>query len=377
MTLRVLGALVGNIHTQPSARVKYGLLFAALARQNEVVDVHDVTLRGLPRVLNALSVFHPRWPRWRQNFYHNIPAFSERSRQFARQLRRWPGIDVILQEGVLFDATGNGVPTVIYTDYTDRLLQRQARVGRLYLSPAEHERWIALEQQAYQRAAHICTRSALVRDSIIHDYGLPPERVSAIGGGVNFETLPALSPRALTAAPTALFIGKELHRKGGDVLLRAFARARARVPEARLLLLTGEALPPDVPTAGVEVIAPTWERAAIAALYQRADVFVLPSRLETWGDVLLEAMAFGLPGIGAAGQAMEEIIETERTGLIVPGGDEEALAEALGRLFTDTPLRHALGQAARRAVEERYTWERVAERLTSVLMRASRPLPVE
>lgn len=372
MTLRILGALVGDVAHQPSARAKYSGLFAALA-QHAKVTLYDATLRGWRRGLNAARVFHPQWARWRQQFYHNVPAFSARSQQFARHLPRLLPADVILQEGVLFDASDLGVPVVIYTDYTDRLLQRQARVGRLYLSPREHEQWIMREARAYERAAHVCTRSALARQSLIDDYGLPPERVTAIGGGVNFDPLPAEPERAAHSAPTALFIGKDFYRKGGDLLLCAFARVREQLPEARLVMLTGEAIPEDLPRAGVKIVAPTWERAAIAQLYAQADVFVLPSRLETWGDVLLEAMAFGVPCVGVTGQAMEDIILPERTGLIAPPENESALAEALLRLLKDVNWRQALGRAARQRVEAHFTWAQVAARLMPILRAASPP----
>lgn len=389
---RVFGALVGDVAHEAGARTKYGLFFEALAQRFPVAGVYDATLRGLPRVLNAARVFHPNPSRWKERFYQNLPAFEARSQ---RAVAHWKAhrseADVIVQVGVLFDARwpGSPWPSVIYTDYTARLAAQNRWQGRSPFTPAQREQWIELERQAFRRATHVCTRGQFVRDSIVNDYGLPPEKVTAIGGGVNFKTLPDLprNARAEPAAPTVLFIGKELYRKGGDVLLSAFARARERCPSAKLLMVTAGPLPAEAASAGVEVVAPTWDRAVIADLYRRADIFVLPSRLETWGDVLLEAMAYGVPCVGVAGHtlsaassgggaqgAMEEIIEHDQTGLVTPADDVEALAQALSALLTDAPRREQLGRAARQKVERQYTWARIVDRLAPMIeMAAQQP----
>src|SRR5262249_33640828 len=148
--------------------------------------------------------------------------------------------------------------------------------------------------------------------------GIAPARVAVVGGGLNFEAIPAPAP---LQAPRVLFIGRDFERKGGDTLVAAFRLARERVPEAELWMVTGRA---DISGPGIRRIAPTYERAAIAALYRIAStydraaiaalyrassIYAMPSRLETWGDVFLEAMAYGLPCIGSANDAMPEIIE--------------------------------------------------------------------
>lgn len=171
-------------------------------------------------------------------------------------------------------------------------------------------------------------RSHIAR-SVVEDYGVSAERVRVVGGGVKLPALPPPVDRDPDREPTVLFIGAELRRKGGYLLLRAFARARRAAPAARLVLVRGERVPGGWPLEGVTVRPPTWDRAAVVELFRAADVFALPSRLETWGDVLLEAMAFGLPCVGVAGDAMGEIIDDRVTGAIVPAGDVEALSAVL------------------------------------------------
>ena len=366
----LLVLLTGDVRRDPDACTKYGGLVKALERRFAHTQVYDVALKGWPRVYNALQVFHPDVHRWKQRFYKNLPAFCLRSQQAQRIRARYPDA-LALQVGVLFDAYNLQAArsSLIYTDYSAALSARKAALGRSPFDENQRQAWLALESQAYRRSAHIYTRGEFVRRSLLQDYGLDPQKVTAVGGGVNFDPLPLFDPRVdgavpyIASAPTFLFIGKDFHRKGGDLLLHAFARLRSAYPEARLWMVTDGPLPAGSPLEGVQVIPPTWDRQAIEALYRQADVFVLPSRLETWGDVLLEAMAFGLPCIGVRGEAMEEIILEGQTGRVVLGEDIAALAAAMQDLSENPALRRAWGQAGRARVEEHFTWDRVVERM--------------
>lgn len=366
---RVVGMLVGDIVRSPAARTKYGALFEAIGQQCPLVEVYDVSLRGVPRLVNALMVAHPNGRVWREQFYKNVPAFRKRSELATRRQRQLRDrADVVFQVGVMFDSRlgGGPLPNVVYTDYTARLAARKPRGVRLGLRPGIVEQWIELERCTFERAAHICVRSEQVRVSVIDDYNIPAERVTTVGGGVNLPRLPELIVRP-ERDPTVLFVGKELYRKGGDVLLRAFGTVRRTLPRARLVLATSEHVPPGLPMDGVEVIEASWNRDLIMDLYRRADVFVLPSRLETWGDVLLEAMAFGLPCIGVAGEPMEDIIDHGVTGSLVQSLDAGTLAETLLPLLRDVELRARWGAAGRERVASQFTWSHVAAKIAPAL----------
>ncbi len=369
--LRLAVALTGNIHTDPGTQVKLGFLLKALSRQFHIVQVVDANLSGLPRLLNALRVIHPNRRIWQERFYKNLPAFDARSRKAGRALSMLKGqVDGVLQIGVLFDAQRppTGLPSVIYTDYTAQLSAARPAAGRSPLPPQQRAAWIARERQAYASAAHVFTRADFVRQSILQDYQIPAEKASVVGGGLNLPELPELPVRDPQRPPVILFIGKEFHRKGGDVLLQAFSQLQSRFPSARLRLLTQK--PPqaaDTPPQ-VEWVAPTWDRTAVARLYAEADVFVLPSRLETWGDVLLEAMAYGLPCVGVSGEAMPEMIQDGHTGRIVPPQDAAALALALEELLSSPAQRQSMGLAGRQRVETHFTWDHVVQRMAPVIL---------
>ena len=80
---------------------------------------------------------------------------------------------------------------------------------------------------------------------------------------------------------------------------------------------------------------------------RRADVFVFPGRAETFGQVLLEAAASGLPAVVTAGTGVDENVARDVTALVVPPGDAGGFVAALERLLDDEPLRQKMGLAAR------------------------------
>jgi glycosyltransferase involved in cell wall biosynthesis len=255
----------------------------------------------------------------------------------------------------------------MYTDYTARLSADDPYRFRSPFSASQLQTRIESERKAYLHAAHIFTRSQLVYQDIVDRYDIPAGRVSVVGGGVNLALLPPPIVRSPGGRVVILFIGSDFVRKGGDLLLHAFAAVRHDFPEARLRVLARSTIPSGLPLEHVEVIPHVWDRELLARLYAEADLFVLPARLETWGDVILEAAAYGVPCIGTRGQPMEEIIVDGKTGLLVRRDSVEDLAAALRCLLKDADLRGRLGAASRTRALTEFTWDRVVQRMVPVL----------
>lgn len=123
-------------------------------------------------------------------------------------------------------------------------------------------------------------------------------------------------------------------------------------PERPVLerLMADLALQPYVWLAGDRDDIPDWLR--------NFDIFVLPSLGEGISNTVLEAMASGLPVIATDVGGNPELVESEVTGLLVPSGDHDRLAEAIGRLVNDPQLRLAMGQAATARVRKTFDWNR-------------------
>ncbi|MGN6188364.1 MAG: glycosyltransferase [Conexibacter sp.] len=107
----------------------------------------------------------------------------------------------------------------------------------------------------------------------------------------------------------------------------------------------------------------------IASWYARADAFCLPSFAEGLPVVLMEAMAMGLPVVASRITGVPELVEHERSGLLVTPGRADELADALARLAADPALRARLGRAGREAVLARHDVDREAELLHGILER--------
>ena len=327
--------------------------------------------RGYSRWWIALRSFYPGLSEWKTRFYLDADGFELRSHRAVQYVQQFAGqVDAILQIGALFSVSGVPIPKVLYLDYTAQLGLQNRGPGWAFRQPPEPRRWLALEREVYEHAAHICARSQMVRASLVEQYGIPAERISVVGGGVNFSPLPVVpdrSRRSIQQGAHLLFIGKDFYRKGGDLLLDAFVKIHAELPQTRLTLVTNLPSAKKSLPAGASVLPPTWDRAKIAWLYAHADIFVLPSRLETWGDVLPEAMSFGLPCVGVRADAMDEIIQHQVTGLVVPPGDLDALTDALLLLLRNPQLCQSYGLNGRRRVETALNWDRVAESLEQSL----------
>jgi len=103
----------------------------------------------------------------------------------------------------------------------------------------------------------------------------------------------------------------------------------------------------------------------LALYYAAADVCAVPSLTESFGLVALEAMACGTPVVGTRVGGLQTLIEDGESGLLVPAGDDTALAEAIHAVLTDHRLRTHLSHGARERAE-RFTWSRVGQRMTEL-----------
>ncbi|MCX6827590.1 MAG: glycosyltransferase family 4 protein [candidate division Zixibacteria bacterium] len=107
-----------------------------------------------------------------------------------------------------------------------------------------------------------------------------------------------------------------------------------------------------------------WEQ--LAKSYKEADIFVLPSLVEGFAIVLLEAMSFGLPIVASNTGAIPELVKNDENGILVPSADAKALAIALDRLMESPELRVTFGTKGLNFYKNNrdfYSWDKVGERI--------------
>jgi glycosyltransferase involved in cell wall biosynthesis len=237
------------------------------------------------------------------------------------------------------------------------------------------DKLIAAEAWLLERSPMILANSEAILRDIEAAYGivLDRARVRVVPHGLALEAPVALPPRE--PGCRILFVGRFETRKGIDVLAEAIPAVLAAHPEARFVLV-GD---PDVDEDGrgpthrrrIEALVARFPgrvevtgavpRDRLVEEYARADVFVAPSRYESFGLIFLEAMMHGLPCIGTRAGGIPEVVEDGVTGLLVPPDDPAALADALARLAGDPALRARLGQAGQAAYRGRFTAAHMAE----------------
>ncbi len=199
-----------------------------------------------------------------------------------------------------------------------------------------------------------------------------------VPNGVDLEAAPA-GPKPEADHLRLLFVGRAEERKGLPVLLTAFEALVEHVP-SKLTVIGAD--PEEVfrrvtdPEAAsrIDVLGKVTDDSLWRQLGE-ADVLCAPSLAgESFGMVLIEAMAAGTPVVASEIAGYRDVITDEANGLLVPPADPQALAEELQRLWHEPERRAALGEAGRVSAE-RYAWPHIADEVTEVYERAMEPAP--
>ena len=212
-----------------------------------------------------------------------------------------------------------------------------------------------------------------VRDFYIDQVHADPAKVEVIYNAVDFEqaraTMPRAAMRAALGVPDAVqvagVIARLTEQKGHRFLFEAMAVTPA-LSRLHLLVIGGGDLQADLVAcvaalgiaARVHFLGP---RRDLGDLLGAMDLFVMPSLWEGLPLSLVLAMGAGLPSVATAVAGIPEVVDHDRTGLLVPAADAPALGAALARIVTDAALRDRLGAAGRASVRPRFGVDRYVE----------------
>jgi glycosyltransferase involved in cell wall biosynthesis len=287
---------------------------------------------------------------FREGFMHTSYAFKTIQRLLRQQLSRQT-YDFTFQMQSIFDASQPGTPHFLYTDHT--------HLANLHYPDFDHAKlytrdWIELERSIYHRATMSFVRSSNIARSIVEQYGVPPEKVACVYAGSNALTDKPFN-EAKYASKQILFVGIDWERKGGPQLVAAFRRVLEQHPDAGLTII-GCTPELELPNCRILGRLPLHE---VAAYYEQAAVFCLPTRIEPFGIVFVEAMSHRLPLVAARTGAVPDFVLDGQTGYLLELDDVEGLARALGDLLGNPERCRAFGAAAHKLALERYSWENV------------------
>lgn len=263
-----------------------------------------------------------------------------------------------------------GVPMVVSLDTTNAL--NAYRIP--YRSPGPGTGFTVrltkpIEKRVYDAADLIVANSEWSNRSLQDDYGIPAAKIRAFPFGIT--PPPVLPPRPPGNEIRIGFLGRQFERKGGPVLVDAFRSLGAR--NATLVLISPDPLAAEAAAAHdrIEVIddlSPGDDR--LWELLSGLSIFAFPSSIDQAPNAVLEAMAAGLPVVGANVAAVPEMIDNGVTGVLVPPDDPAALAGALEELMSNPDRAAHMGRAGAERFAARYTASVGADRLISVLREA-------
>ncbi|MDP9282384.1 MAG: glycosyltransferase [Chloroflexota bacterium] len=379
----------------------------------------NVYVRELARVLGKRGIEVDVFTRWREKYDPRIQQLGENARVIhieSGPIGYWPKMDVydhldeftakldeyVAAEGRPYDlihahywlsasvartlAARWAVPR-IQMFHTLGLVKREVMDEDI---DGESDVRVTIERQAVRESAAIVAASEIELGELRDLYGADPARVHIIPCGVDptlFHPIRQADARERLGRDQCerivLFVGRIEQIKGIDVLLRALGLLFIRRPDLRsdvCLLVVGGALDPgdDAPEtekilelrrlvhehrmeANVNFVG-SLDQEDLALYYAAADVCAVPSLTESFGLVALEAMACGTPVVGTRVGGLQTLIEHGESGLLVPAGDYQALADAIEQVLTDHRLRVHLAHGARDRAEH-FTWQSVGDKI--------------
>lgn len=239
---------------------------------------------------------------------------------------------------------------------------------------------LSLERELMLKADAVRANSEAIIGEIQKAYGFdfPAQSTRVVPHGMAEVAAPSvLDSGQNDNAVNVLYVGRLEPRKGIDVLLEAIPVVMEAFPSVRFTLVGDDTLPgPDGSTYKKAFLKrhsrQPWlsrvtftgrlEQEALLQAYERADVFVAPSRFESFGLVFLEAMRMGKPVIGCRAGGMPEVVEDGSNGLLVEPGDAQSLAQAIVKLAGSQALRDQMGQAGLQRFQDHFTARRMSEK---------------
>jgi L-malate glycosyltransferase len=333
---------------------RFDLEFACLRRLGPFVK--EIDDRGIP-----LSEY-------RITSFYSVKALAQQAK-FARHLAQ-RGVQIVHA----YNFYGN-----VFAIPPARLARTPVVIASirdlgLYLTPMQKR----AQRYVCEFADCILVNADAVKDWLVSE-GYDWRRIVVIRNGVDTSRFSAPSdPAAIrhelgvpVDAPLVAVVSRLNRMKGLEQFLEAAAIVIRRHPDARFLVV-GETAPHHRPYLDelkslatrlhiADHVIFTGLRSDVPALLASVNVAVMPSLNEALSNSLLESMAAGAPVVATRVGGTSEALVDGETGLLVPPGNVEALADSIGRVLAAPALAAALGQAARRLIADRFSVERMAE----------------
>ncbi len=366
--------ILGVVDEDPFDKVTWSgssyYFFEALKAGGSLCDAISALPSEKTQLVYKILSFQMGMDKWKFRYHLNAGLFRQMSKTAIQKIEAFDqsSFDVVLQVGAWYDLTD--VKNKIFASYHDGNLATllnspygHPRISRKYI-----DKTFSYEKELYRKMDFIFPMSKWLANSFVNDFGVNPNKVFPVGAGIN---LPHITKTEKQESDdlSILFVGKEFERKGGKVLLEAYAAVRKKIKNVQLVIVGPEiSNPPEGVVCKGFISKQTREGVEqLLNLYSQSSIFVLPSLYEPFGIAFAEAMAHQLPCIGTNNCAMPEIIDDGETGYLVEPNDSQALAKVIIKLLDDRALRHEMGRKAYDKYYSNYRWEVVTQKIVEVL----------
>lgn len=315
----------------------------------------------------------------------SMNAFATAAMSEVRRIAEWTRIDVVYGPAWDVEVIGalRGTPLPVVTMLATPLLVAGTHAG---LFSAEPDRGqlagvIAAERELFTTSDLVHCISAAIRSTIEHEYqlSLAPGRSPVAPIGLVDRALEHAVPKSPDHRVTVLFVGRLEARKGIDDLIAAIEQLGPTAPDVDWVIAGREVSSPGVEAAfRARSRGVPWTSAVrfvgdltddeLVDWYRRADLVVLPSRYESFGLVMVEAMMHCRAQVTCDVGGITEVV-TEHEAALVPPAEPSALAAAIQSLLHDPAARQAMALSGRQRFEAQFEIGVAADRLSALLAR--------
>ncbi len=268
------------------------------------------------------------------------------------------------------EARRRGIITVldfsqVHYKFIDALMERYEEFKGIYSDKRLIKRTNLYKEEELENADYIIALSDFAKKTLT-DNGIRAERIYKSNLGVDLSTFKKKTIYKKDGIFKILYTGSITKRKGITILLEAYRQLNLK--KAQLILTGGMADGKDVLKrySGTFKYIPHLHHAELASAYQDADIFVLPSYLDSWGMVVIEAMASGTPVIVSENTGAKEAVHSGQDGFVIPVADVDALKEKMLFFYEDRERIGEFGNNAR-CQAEKYSWESYYAKISAIM----------
>jgi glycosyltransferase involved in cell wall biosynthesis len=241
------------------------------------------------------------------------------------------------------------------------------------LTPKMLQRYEQLERESFAQIKHFFPMSEYVRDNLIDHYKVNPNKITVVGTGAG-NIKPFTGDKDYRNGHILFVAIQRFKEKGGFLLIEGFKLAQRKNPSLKLIVVGNDQyrqMIGSVPNVRVTGFMPPEE---LQNLFNTAALFAMPSLNEAWGLVYIEALACKNPILGLNRNSLPEITCDGQYGFLVDEPTAERVADAILQAFSNPDKLSEMGAAGQRYCLEKFSWNRVATKIASVMLGTPAPL---